>query len=68
MKTIEDLNKVLFEQVERLIRTDSKDELDFEVSRTRSIVSISAQIVNHLTYLQKIKEVSDKSKNLPLKY
>lgn len=68
MKTIEDLNNALFEQLDRLIKPNlSQDELKFEINRTRSIVNLSAQIISNLIHLQKVKEIEHKSNILPFK-
>lgn len=46
MNTIQDLNMVLHQQLERLDNPDiTKEELDMEATRTQALVDVSEQIV-----------------------
>jgi len=58
MSTLKDLNKHLFDQLDRLARAD-KDELDAEVKRAQTIQGVSAEIIKaHATQLDAVKLVA----------
>lgn len=54
MSTLKDLNKHLFDQLDRLARAD-KDDLETEVKRAQTIQGISAEIIKaHATQLDAV--------------
>lgn len=58
MSTLKDLNKVLFEQLDRL-NTSSKENLESEVQRANAIKTVSEQIIDaHNTQLDAVKLVA----------
>ncbi|WP_104500808.1 hypothetical protein [Acinetobacter indicus] len=58
MSTLKDLNKHLFDQLERLAKTD-KEGLETEVKRAQTIQGISAEIIKaHTTQLDAVKLVA----------
>ena len=58
MSTLKDLNKHLFDQLDRLAKAD-KDTLDSEVKRAQTIQGISAEIIKaHATQLDAVKLVA----------
>ena len=58
MSTLKDLNKHLFDQLDRLAK-DDKDELETEVKRAQTIQGISAEIIKaHATQLDAVKLVA----------
>ena len=58
MSTLKDLNKHLFDQLDRLARAD-KDGLETEVKRAQTIQGISAEIIKaHATQLDAVKLVA----------
>lgn len=58
MSTLKDLNKHLFDQLDRLAKAD-KDELGTEVKRAQTIQGISAEIIKaHATQLDAVKLVA----------
>ncbi|MGA6877496.1 hypothetical protein [Acinetobacter sp. AND/436] len=58
MSTLKDLNKHLFNQLERLAKAD-KEELETEVKRAQTIQGISAEIIKaHTTQLDAVKLVA----------
>lgn len=58
MSTLKDLNKVLFEQLDRL-NTSSKENLESEVQRANAIKTVSEQIIDaHNTQLEAVKLVA----------
>ena len=58
MSTLKDLNKHLFEQLERLSKAD-KEGLETEVKRAQTIQGISAEIIKaHTTQLDAVKLVA----------
>lgn len=58
MSTLKDLNKHLFDQLDRLANAD-KDSLEFEVKRAQTISQVSEQIVDaHKTQLDAVKLVA----------
>lgn len=58
MSTLKDLNKHLFDQLDRLAKA-SKDELETEVKRAQTISQVSEQIVDaHKTQLEAVKLVA----------
>ncbi|MBL8286252.1 MAG: hypothetical protein JNL15_15420 [Acinetobacter johnsonii] len=58
MSTLKDLNKHLFDQLDRLAKAD-KDELETEVKRAQTISQVSEQIVDaHKTQLEAVKLVA----------
>ena len=58
MSTLKDLNKHLFDQLERLSKAD-KDEFETEVKRAQTIQGISAEIIKaHTTQLDAVKLVA----------
>lgn len=58
MSTLKDLNKHLFDQLERLAKA-GKDELETEVKRAQTIQGISAEIIKaHTTQLDAVKLVA----------
>lgn len=58
MSTLKDLNKHLFDQLDRLAKA-SKDELETEVKRAQTIQGISAEIIKaHATQLDAVKLVA----------
>lgn len=58
MSTLKDLNKHLFEQLDRLANAD-KDMLDIEVRRAETMQVISAEIIKaHNTQLEAVKLVA----------
>ncbi|ENU99653.1 hypothetical protein [Acinetobacter variabilis] len=58
MSTLKDLNKHLFDQLDRLAKAD-KDSLDSEVKRAQTIQGISAEIIKaHTTQLDAVKLVA----------
>ena len=59
MSTLKDLNKHLFDQLDRLAKVD-KDELETEVKRAQTIQGISAEIIKaHATQLEAVKLVAE---------
>ena len=55
---MKDLNKHLFDQLERLAKAD-KDELETEVKRAETIQGVSAEIIKaHTTQLEAVKLVA----------
>lgn len=58
MSTLKDLNKHLFDQLERLPKAD-KEGLETEVKRAQTIQGISAEIIKaHTTQLDAVKLVA----------
>ena len=58
MSTLKDLNKHLFDQLDRLAKAD-KDTLNLEVQRAQTIQGISAEIIKaHTTQLDAVKLVA----------
>lgn len=58
MSTLKDLNKHLFDQLDRLAKAD-KDELETEVKRAETIQGVSAEIIKaHATQLEAVKLVA----------
>ena len=58
MSTLKDLNKHLFDQLDRLAKAD-KEGLDAEVKRAQTIQGISAEIIKaHATQLDAVKLVA----------
>lgn len=58
MSTLKDLNKHLFDQLDRL-STVSKDELESEVKRAQVIQGISTEIIKaHIVQLDAVKLVA----------
>lgn len=58
MSTLKDLNKHLFDQLDRLAKADT-DNLDSEVKRAQTIQGISAEIIKaHATQLDAVKLVA----------
>ena len=58
MSTLKDLNKHLFDQLERLSKAD-KEGLETEVKRAQTIQGISAEIIRaHTTQLDAVKLVA----------
>ena len=58
MSTLKDLNKVLFEQLDRL-NASSKENLESEVQRANAIKTVSEQIIDaHNTQLEAVKLVA----------
>ncbi|EEY97809.1 hypothetical protein HMPREF0016_00892 [Acinetobacter johnsonii SH046] len=58
MSTLKDLNKHLFDQLDRLAKAD-KDELETEVKRAQTMSQVSEQIVDaHKTQLEAVKLVA----------
>ena len=58
MSTLKDLNKHLFDQLDRLAKAD-KDELETEVKRAQTMSQGSEQIVDaHKTQLEAVKLVA----------
>ena len=58
MSTLKDLNKHLFDQLDRLAKA-GKDELETEVKRAQVISQVSEQIVDaHKTQLEAVKLVA----------
>lgn len=58
MSTLRDLNKRLFDQLDRLAEAD-KDGLETEVKRAQTIQGISAEIIKaHATQLDAVKLVA----------
>ena len=58
MSTLKDLNKHLFDQLDRLAKAD-KDTLDSEVKRAQTMQQVSEQIVDaHKTQLDAVKLVA----------
>lgn len=58
MSTLKDLNKHLFDQLDRLAKAD-KDTLDLEVKRAQTMSQVSEQIVDaHKTQLEAVKLVA----------
>lgn len=58
MSTLKDLNKHLFDQLDRLAKAD-KDGLETEVKRAQTIQGISAEIIKaHATQLDAVKLVA----------
>ena len=58
MSTLKDLNKHLFDQLDRLSKAD-KDGLETEVKRAQTIQGISAEIIKaHTTQLDAVKLVA----------
>ena len=58
MSTLKHLNKVLFEQLDRL-NTSSKENLESEVQRANAIKTVSEQIIDaHNTQLEAVKLVA----------
>ena len=58
MSTLKDLNKHLFDQLDRLAKAD-KDGLETEVKRAQTIQGISAEIIQaHATQLDAVKLVA----------
>ena len=60
MSTLKDLNKHLFDQLDRLAKAD-KDELETEVKRAQTMSQVSEQIVDaHKTQLEAVKLVAQR--------
>lgn len=60
MNTIQDLNMVLHQQLERLDNPDiTKEELEMEATRTKALVDVSEQIVNLNSLALKILKASN---------
>ena len=58
MSTLKDLNKHLFDQLDRLAKADKK-ELEIEVERAKTIQGISAEIIKaHVTQLDAVRLVA----------
>ena len=58
MSTLKDLNKHLFDQLDRLAKAN-KDTLDSEVKRAQTMSQVSEQIVDtHKTQLEAVKLVA----------
>ena len=58
MSTLKHLNKVLFEQLDRL-NASSKENLESEVQRANAIKTVSEQIIDaHNTQLEAVKLVA----------
>jgi hypothetical protein len=58
MSTLKDLNKHLFDQLDRLAKAD-KEGLETEVKRAKTIQGISAEIIKaHATQLDAVKLVA----------
>ncbi len=58
MSTLKDLNKHLFDQLDRLAKAN-KETLDSEVKRAQTISQVSEQIVDaHKTQLEAVKLVA----------
>lgn len=58
MSTLKDLNKHLFDQLDRLAKAD-KDSLDSEVKRAQTMQGISAEIIKaHNTQLDAVKLIA----------
>lgn len=58
MSTLKDLNKHLFDQLDRLAKAD-KETLDSEVKRAQTMSQVSEQIVDaHKTQLEAVKLVA----------
>lgn len=58
MSTLKDLNKHLFDQLDRLAKAD-KEGLETEVKRAQTIQGISAEIIKaHTTQLDAVKLVA----------
>ncbi|WP_179988359.1 MULTISPECIES: hypothetical protein [unclassified Acinetobacter] len=58
MSTLKDLNKHLFDQLDRLAKAD-KSELETEVKRAETIQGVSAEIIKaHATQLEAVKLVA----------
>ncbi len=58
MSTLKDLNKHLFDQLDRLAKAD-KDTLNLEVQRAQTMSQVSEQIVDaHKTQLEAVKLVA----------
>lgn len=58
MSTLKDLNKHLFDQLDRLAKAD-KDGLETEVKRAQTIQGISTEIIKtHATQLDAVKLVA----------
>ena len=58
MNTLKDLNKHLFDQLDRLAKADKKD-LETEVKRANSITDVSTQIIDaHKTQLDAAKLIA----------
>ena len=58
MSTLKDLNKHLFDQLDRLAKAD-KDELETEVKRAQTIQGISAEFIKaHATQLDAVKLIA----------
>lgn len=58
MSTLKDLNKHLFDQLDRLAKAD-KEGLETEVKRAQTIQGISAEIIKaHATQLDAVKLVA----------
>lgn len=58
MSTLKDLNKHLFDQLDRLAKAD-KEGLETEVKRAQTIQGVSAEIIKaHATQLEAVKLVA----------
>lgn len=58
MSTLKDLNKHLFDQLDRLAKAD-KSELDAEVKRAQTISQVSENIIDaHRTQLEAVKLIA----------
>lgn len=58
MSTLKDLNKHLFDQLDRLDKAN-KDEFETEVKRAETIQGVSAEIIKaHATQLEAVKLVA----------
>ena len=58
MSTLKDLNKHLFDQLDRLAKAD-KSELDAEVKRAQTISQVSENIIDaHKTQLEAVKLIA----------
>ncbi|WP_104500312.1 hypothetical protein [Acinetobacter indicus] len=58
MSTLKDLNKYLFDQLDRLAKAD-KEGLEIEIDRAQTMVGISAEIIKaHTTQLDAVKLVA----------
>ncbi|QGM27237.1 hypothetical protein [Acinetobacter towneri] len=58
MSTLKDLNKHLFDQLDRLAKAD-KEGLETEVKRAETIQGVSAEIIKaHATQLEAVKLVA----------
>ena len=60
MKTLTDLNNILFEQLDRLDKKDlSQEDLDKEIKRINAMTNVAVVIVNNASLLLKAQKVKD---------